>query len=101
VLKKLKRTMTWMASREATLNRLATQAGKAKTSGNLAEAEKLYREIVELTGTTFGQFDSDYARSLADLADVLEAQQRYSEALRLRERIAVILPLLEHQPSAI
>jgi hypothetical protein len=83
-----RRTMTWMASRESNLNDLSAQLTRAKNSGDLMKAEELCRKKVKLTAQTFGQFDTDYALALCDLAEVLEAQQKFTEALRLRERIA-------------
>lgn len=92
--------MTWMPMREITLCRLSSQAELAKRERNLAEAERLYREIVEMTGKTFGCFDADYAQALENLAEVLEAQQLYSEALRLRERVTALRqPTEGKQPS--
>lgn len=91
--------MIWMASREATLTKLSRQAAMAKAKGDLAEAERLYREVVELTETTFGKFDEDYARALMDLSDVLECEQKYSEALTLRSRITNFMPSKQKQPT--
>jgi hypothetical protein len=90
--------MIWMASREMKLARLSTQAAKARAQGNLGEAEELCREIVEMTGTTFGQFDEDYIKALLDLAEVLEAEQKYGEALNLRSRIANFQTAKQKQP---
>jgi hypothetical protein len=84
--------MIWMASREATLTRLSNQVARAKASGQLVQAEDLCREMVELTGKTFGQFDEDYAKALLSLAEILEAEKKYGEALGLRSRIANFMP---------
>ena len=89
-----------MASREAKLTRLSNQVTRAKAQGNLTEAEDLCRKRVELTGTTFGKFDEDYAKALLDLAEVLEAQQRYAEALGLRSRIINLMPTKEKLSSS-
>lgn len=91
--------MIWMASREAKLTRLTDQVARAKAQGNLGEAEDLCRKKLELTGTTFGKFDEDYARALLDLAEVLEAEQKYAEALALRSRIINFMPNKERLPG--
>lgn len=91
--------MIWMASREATLTRLSHQVAKAKAQGDLAQAEYLCRQIVELTSTTFGQFDEDYAKALQELAEILEAEHKYAEALSLRSRIVNFMPPKQKQPS--
>src|SRR5258708_17025408 len=80
--------MVWMASRESNLNDLSCEVTTAKSAGDLRKAEELCRKKVKLTALTFGQFDDDYAKALCDLAEILEAQQKFGEALRLRERIS-------------
>ena|SRR5579883_1417925 len=99
VPKKQVESMIWMASREAKLTRLTDQVARAKAQGKLAEAEDLSREKVELTGATFGKFDEDYAKALLDLAEILEAEQKYAEALSLRSRIINFTPAKDQMPS--
>lgn len=99
VLKKQVGSMIWMASREAKLTRLTDQVERARAQGKLAEAEDLCREKVELTGATFGKFDEDYAKALLDLAEILEAEQKYAEALSLRSRIINFTPAKDQMAS--
>ena len=62
-------------------------AGTVDAQGRHAEAEKMYRETLELWQRVFGNRHLRTRQSMSSLADVLSAQGKREEAEELRKEL--------------
>ncbi len=52
-----------------------------RSSGQFAEAEKIYKDVLNIQVRTLGRDHPDTALSLYDLAEIYQAQKRYGDAI--------------------
>lgn len=76
---------------KALVARLTTLAEEARSRGELAESERLYREILHFLELVVDANHVEIAKTIYKLARVLELQQKQSESLSLFRRARQII----------
>jgi hypothetical protein len=74
---------------------LRLRAQRAAQSGQLIEAELLYRQLISTLEYLFGEEHLDIAVSSHELARLLEEQGKIQEALKWREKTSELLLKLD------